>query len=158
MLHINEEIRRYRGPLNLRLALTGYFIPEIYMATTLADFVNERHLVKPTRKLLPIGVFHYGAAAIFVKNSVTLQGLNSERPELVDLTSSFHVQLSLAAEKLAFLEEGVRLFEPLIVYHPKHDSARLIDFEERGPASSDRLNRKLGKKKTTEFEMYPVAT
>src|SRR3989344_795168 len=135
MLHLNEELKT----LGTKLHWICIFMPELYRAVTLRDFLDEKHLIKPTRKLIPPSVFVYGCGVVLLPN-LLYTPVDDKIGRLSDLESSVLVHISdwfLTTEDRELLQDSLRLYEPFVLYNPRKDKSYLYGFERHGPQDVD---------------------
>ena len=136
MLHINAKIRK------TPFFLVDLFTPELYAATTIDDFLRCREDIKPTKKILPPAIEFYGQAIVGF-DSFVYRRLSWDTVELSDLTAYLLVSLErfhkYYPERLSKLKDGMKLYEPYLVYDPKKQSLWLTSlYKTHGPAVRDR--------------------
>ena len=135
MLHLNEELKT----LGTKLHWICIFMPELYRAVTLRDFLDEKHLIKPTRKLIPPSVFVYGCGVVLLPN-LLYTPVDDKIGRLSDLESSVLVHISdwfLTTEDRELLQDSLRLYEPFVLYNPRKDKSYLYGFERHCPQDVD---------------------
>lgn len=137
MIHFNPLLRQQTGLTGLSCKFTELCMPETYMATTLQDFVENRAIIVPTRKLMPPGLLFLNKAVVCIKGSVLYSRVNDYYCTLSDLTSSFLFKLIFDRERKSYLSEGSSIFEPCVEYSPRDDVAILWDFK-MGPTQPSR--------------------
>ncbi len=130
MLHLNEELDLFLPALSW----VNRFIPELYTPVSVNDFVENRHLVKPTKTILPLGVFFYGDALIGFRNVSFRRGAEDTHT-LYDMTDEMEIEISPGALETVTthhlthteltLPDG-RLFKADVLYHPQTDKAYLF--------------------------------
>ena len=146
MLHYNEELRRFGS-----WALLNLFLPQMYDAVSVHDFVEHRSLVAPTGFVLSPFLFFYGSACVLFQNVSFRRGSN-DRHTLYDLTDEIEVEISsLATSRIAKqhltgwgspLPDG-RLFEAQVLYVPADDRTYLFDAKRFGPLEPEQERREL---------------
>lgn len=134
MLYINELLRQ--KPL---LRWVDSFIPEMYECFSLKDLVENKKELKPTRKILPLGIFFYNKACVFISTSVIYNSIDEKLGELTDLTGGIEILLGKSLEdKKSVLSNGMRLYSPFLIYQPKKEKIELADYKENGPEQPGR--------------------
>ena len=131
MYHLNQLAKKEGG----LFSFFELFNPEMYLATNLQDYHQNRGDIKPTNKWLPIGVFINGCAIVDIKSSVQYESIDNNSGQIHDLSSSIKVGLyshpiGLIEEQLEALVDGKKLFMPTLKYRVDDGLLWLIDYRE----------------------------
>lgn len=129
MIHINSMAKE-----GFLLSFLNFIMPEYYSATTINDFLNDKSDIKPTKKVLPWGVFFYNCALVQFP-AARYRNKDEKTGILLDVNSSIDVSLDyiLSINEEERLEDDVVLYDPIIIYKPKNDGSWLYDYKEQGP-------------------------
>ncbi len=134
MLHLNSEKDK-----DFALFFIDLIFPETYIATSIDDFLKNKSGIKPTKKVLPLGVFLYNQALIEFPEGV-YNSLDEKTGIISDCNSSININLDgiwgIDKEKRVELKENMRLYDILTVYKPKDDSIWLSGYKTHGPIST----------------------
>ncbi|MBI2675872.1 MAG: hypothetical protein HYX24_05410 [Candidatus Aenigmarchaeota archaeon] len=130
MRHLNEELRHRLDPI------TYWRSPEIYSASSLTDFLDNRSYAKPTRKILWPGRTWNGQALIHIPHvHFTYVDWIVDYGKLRDAVSDYDVGIGkLPVTKKEGLRSLPELYNTWLEYHIKEDFSSLIGFDENGPA------------------------
>lgn len=137
MIHMNEVLR------NSLLVFLDLFLPEMYSCTSIKDFEENKLNVPVTKKLVPFGVLFYNEYLVSMPSLIySSEGRSSELGSVSDLASSLEVRLDtfrgpLDKEKRG-LENGMKLYEPILTYRPKDDQLWLSTYKNEGPPEKKR--------------------
>ena len=124
MIHLNRETPvGYLDP----------FIPELYIATNIQDFLDNRGDIIPTRRLLPVGMFWNSWAGIFLYNPITFSLKDDNSGIISDFSASLDVLLGKRLNSLSIEEKqqltGKRSYEVGLIYGPDNHRTYLSIFK-----------------------------
>lgn len=154
MIDFNESMKRIPGLSGLVTRTLELSIPQAYLATTLADFVQNSGTVKPTRKILPLGSLVNGVAFILIRSSAVYHSNGANYGTLSDLTHSADVGTAITLPQWKDqLDDGKRLYSPVLVYNPKNATAQLLLYQD-GPPQPQR--RKTDEKFAGNLNLRPA--
>ncbi len=92
-----------------------------YIAENIEDFIKNREHIKPTRTILPPGVFIFGKALITFKRPVIYRAESVSDPTgMMDVRAALNVRWSLG------LHDGQMLYKAVFSYRPKSQNAPLL--------------------------------
>ena len=123
-------IRAYIAMKYLRL-----FIPEYYIASSIADFENNKGEIKTTRKFIPTSdAYLFYNRAVVQFPAAAYEAIEEDFGILSDPTSKLEVSLDILMKDLREDIGGrPRLTNPHILYDPKEDLSFLISYEREMP-------------------------
>jgi len=136
MIHFNTHLK------NSTLFLVERILPEVYQCTTIRDFKDNADQIRPTRKILPVGIFYNGRAFVYLTSALFRFSEDSEKKGfLTDLTDSLEVtvrkvgdwKFGLCREEFENLENGMKLYRPHILYRPRDGEMVLLGYTPQGP-------------------------
>lgn len=137
MFHLNELCRQHP-----KLRILEFLLPEVYVATTIADFETNKGVIRPTKRIVPWGVLFYGGAVIQFGSSVIYNSNSSDpkRGRISDLTSSLDVDCWwwIDDKERESLKDGVRLYKTEVFFNLKKGSLSLTRFDITGPVYRER--------------------
>ena len=124
MIHLNEELKESG------LGFVNFILPECYACTTIGDFLRNKEILVPTKKLFPPAVFHYGDSLISFP-SVYFK-FKEEKSKLGYISDLSHtLEVGITRKIRGELEEGKRLSNPIIAFrHNPYGNTYLISFSE----------------------------
>jgi len=109
-------------------------------------------ILNPQKKIIPFGVFFYNLALIhFASVSFNFIDEKKDKGYLSDLNDSLEVSLiggikGLGRKEIESLENGMRLYSPVIAFKPENKDVWLNNYKTEGPPVLDK-----GKKSALEF-------
>lgn len=123
-------------------------MPEYYLAITIDDFLKNKDEILETKRSIPLAFFFNGYAIVEFP-SLTFNHADNGNGVVSDLNSSLEVSLLLVdiSWGLAWglknyereqLKDGMRLYEPFMVYKPKDGSLYLAGYKTEGPPIGDK--------------------
>ncbi len=124
MIHLNEEIRTgfYKFPSWQKIGLL--FIPEIYIPTTIDDFVRNAENIKLTRKIFPPGYF-FNDKAVIIFNNVAYRRTGKEWCEIEDMNNALEAKILMPDSEINEIYDGARLDSAYIAFSPKSKKSLL---------------------------------
>ena len=146
MIHVNKALR------NSQYFLNELFLPEIYSAATIEDFLRNKSEIKPTKKILPWGCLVNGGVIVMFETSVMYNPINSTKGVLNDLTASLEVSLMRRFNGFSWIiEDEKRLYTPHIYFKPDEGSIFLSYYKTSGPQTAE-----TAREKDFYFSMIPA--
>lgn len=151
MIDITEYIKENCSFLHPARSIER-FIPRIYLSTTLRDFIENSESIKPTNKVLPIGVFFNGLAIVSIQSRLTYSFTEEEDKKryVSDLNDSLEIvpfsyigarsflkELNEPDRLVEDLENYSNLYNTMIAYNPEEKLSSIFSFNPHGPSNPE---------------------
>lgn len=145
-----DDLLRSKRDLGSRFVarMSAFFLPSLYVASSLNDFLEEKSTIVPTQKVWPFSVSaYYGCAVILVETPVSYSSLSSKIGTIAQGLCATDVLLSqpygLSSPQRATLYEGKRLFQLLLVFRCEDGLTWLHSYRDKAtplPATQSELD------------------
>lgn len=139
MKNFDEEFNKYPHSLILKML----FLPKIYLADSISDFIQNHNDIRVTKRPTLYGLLYYNCALVIMPKC-TFEKYEPDYFELVGkitdnkgdyLDVIYNQKRGLSIDKHYEIEDKMILYEPWILYDKKTKQVWLHHFKSYGPES-----------------------